>query len=452
MKRVASLRLFQWGILLVFTLAVCAANAASARPHVIFILADDLGYGDLGCYGCDDIRTPNLDTLASEGVRFTDFYANAAICSPTRAAFLTGRYQQRIDLEDALYYQEMGRGLPLGGKTLADSLKEAGYATALAGKWHLGYDAGRRPNQQGFDRFFGLLGGNHHYFKHMDRIGAPDLFQDEKPIERAGYSTDLISDEAIRFLRELTPRKPTFLFLSYNAPHFPFQGPDDRGKPVQPQKKNWQQGDRPTYVAMVESMDAGIGRVLAEVDRLGLRDQTLVVFTSDNGGDIHSRNAPMRDHKGSLWEGGTRVPCIARLPEVLPAGKETRQAGITMDWSATIRRMAGLPKDEALEDGIDLLPMMTGRKPVVERTLFWRRIRGPVRRKTPEGRAVRRGKWKLVEPPDGEPFLCDLEADVSETRNLITGHSRIAWELKGLLDDWEKRFPRWYDKAGDAKN
>ena len=450
-KHSTRLRLSAWRVLVVFLLSVSQVSA-SERPHVLFILADDLGYGDLGCYGCEDIRTPNLDRLATEGVRFTDFYANAAVCSPTRAAFLTGRYQQRIDLDDALYYQEKGRGLPVDGETLADSLKKAGYATALAGKWHLGYDEGRRPNQQGFDRFFGLLGGNHHYFKHMDRIGIPDLFENETQIEREGYSTDLISDEAIRFLRELMPTKPTFLFLSYNAPHFPFQGPEDRDKPVQPKRKNWQQGDRSTYVAMVESMDKGIGRVLAELDRLGLRRQSLVVFTSDNGGDVHSRNAPLRDHKGSLWEGGVRVPCIARWPGVLPAGEETRQVGITMDWSATIRRSAGLLKDESFEDGIDLMPMLTGRKQVRERTLFWRRIRGPVRRKTPEGRAVRHGKWKWVEKANGERFLGDLQNDVGEMNNLIGDRPDMANKLTRLLDEWERQFPRWYDKAVSGKD
>jgi len=177
-----------------------------------------------------------------------------------------------------------------------------------------------------------------------------------------------------------------------------------------------------------------------------------VVFTSDNGGDVHSRNAPLRDHKGSLWEGGVRVPCIARWPGVLPAGEETRQVGITMDWSATIRRSAGLLKDESFEDGIDLMPMLTGRKQVRERTLFWRRIRGPVRRKTPEGRAVRHGKWKWVEKANGERFLGDLQNDVGEMNNLIGDRPDMANKLTRLLDEWERQFPRWYDKAVSGKD
>ncbi|MFZ5830978.1 MAG: sulfatase-like hydrolase/transferase [Planctomycetota bacterium] len=422
-----------------FRSATAAPEAAVSKPHVVFILADDLGYGDLGCYGCDEIRTPHLDRLAAEGVRFTDCYANGPVCSPTRAAFLTGRYQQRIPLEDAIYYQEMGRGLPPEGETVADALAAAGYSTALAGKWHLGYDAPRRPNAQGFSLFFGLLGGNHHYFEHMDRSGIADLFLDEEPIELDGYSTDLITEYAIRFLREGARQQPVFLFVSYNAPHFPWQGPNDREKQVKPKHKSWQEGDRATYVAMVESMDAGIGRLLGEVDRLGLRQQTLVVFTSDNGGHTYSRNAPLAQGKATLWEGGIRVPCIARWPGVLPAGEETEQVAITMDWTATFRRLAGVPADADKEDGIDLMPLMTGRAPAMERTLFWRQVPGPVRKKTEEARALRSGRWKLLEQAGEKRYLFDLQEDIGETRNLITKQPAKARELATALDAWETR-------------
>ena len=414
--------------------------ATATLPHLVFILADDLGYGDLGCYGAPDIRTPNLDRLAREGVRLTDCYASAPVCSPTRAAFITGRYQQRIGLEDALYYQELGRGLPERGHTLPGALRQRGYATALSGKWHLGYDPKRRPNARGFDHFFGLLGGNHHYFEHMDRIGVPDLFLDDRPIEREGYSTDLITAQAIRYLRELTPRAPTFLFLSYNAPHFPFQGPDDRAKPVQPRKKNWQQGDRETYVAMVERMDHGIGEVLKEIDRLGLQERTLVVFTSDNGGDVHSRNAPLAGGKNMMLEGGVRVPGIARWSGVIPAGTVSSQVCITMDWAATFRRAAGRSVDPRREDGIDLLPVLRGERRPIIRDLFWRRVKGPIRKKVDEGRAVRSGDWKLIEMKSGDRQLFNLAEDIGETRNLITKHPVIARRLAVKLDHWEADF------------
>ncbi len=399
-------------------------------------MADDLGYGDLGCYGCEDIATPHLDRLAGEGLKFTDFYANAAVCTPTRAAFLTGRYQHRIGLENALYYQEAGRGLPEDGETIADALQAAGYRTGLSGKWHLGYDFERRPAQQGFEHFFGLLGGNHHYFEHMDRIGVHDLWLGNETVEREGYSTDLVTEDAIQFL-EAGDDRPFFLFLSHPAPHFPWQGPDDVDKDVRPKKKSWQQGDRETYAAMVERMDEGIGEVLAALDRLGLAGETIVIFTSDNGGHTYSRNDPMRDYKATIWEGGTRVPCIVRWPGHVPESEVTSQSAITMDWTTTFRRLAGLDADPQGEDGINLFESLTTPESVSERTLFWRRKKGPVRKNIEEGRAVRRGEWKYVEQADGGRFLYDLEADVGETENVIEDHPALVAELSELLDEWE---------------
>lgn len=414
-----------------------AAGACAGGPNLLFILADDLGYGDLGCYGCPDIRTPHIDRLAAEGVRFTGFYANGAVCSPTRAAFLTGRYQQRIGMDDALYYQEMGRGLPRNGETIADALGSAGYATGLVGKWHLGYDRERQPLQQGFGFFFGLLGGNHHYFEHMDRTGVPDLWLGNEAVEREGYSTDLFTRQAVKFIREHRDQ-PFFLYLAHAAPHFPWQGPRDLDKAVKPKHKSWQQGDRETYIAMVERMDDGVGEVLAALDELGLREETLVVFTSDNGGHTCSRNAPLRGDKGTIWEGGTRVPCLVRWPGKIRAGTTTSQAGITMDWSASFRRLAGLGPDPAGEDGIDLLPILLNEKPECERTLFWRRKKGPVRKSVEEGRAVRDGHWKLVEQATGESFLFDLENDVAESTNLLDQNPERARRLHDRLDAWER--------------
>lgn len=414
--------------------------APAAKPNILFILADDLGYGDVGCYGAPDIKTPNLDRLAAEGLRFTDFYANGTVCSPTRAGLLTGRYQQKIGFERAVTYQEMGRGLPETGKTIAHALQAAGYATGLSGKWHLGYDHGRRPLQQGFDHFFGLLGGNHHYFRHMDRVGAHDLWLGNEPVKREGYSTDLFTADAIAFL-ERNHARPFFLYLSHPAPHFPWQGPADGAKVVEPKKPSWQQGDRATYAAMVERMDHGIGEVLRALDRLGLRDRTLVVFSSDNGGHTYSRNAPLRDFKGSLWEGGYRVPCIARWPGVLPAGATTAQVAITMDWTATWRRLAGVGADPMGEDGIDLLPLLTARRSSEARTLFWRRSRETGGRDILDGRTVRHGPWKLIEHVGVAPVLFNLEQDISETRDVIAQHPGLAADLRRRLDAWEAGLP-----------
>jgi arylsulfatase A-like enzyme len=331
----------------------------------------------------------------------------------------------------------MGRGLPTNGETIADALRSVGYATGLSGKWHVGYDHQRQPLQQGFDHFFGLLGGNHHYFEHMDRIGVPDLWLGNEPVDREGYTTDLITEDAVAFIKR-NQERPFFLYLSHAAPHFPWQGPGDAGKVVQPKKKSWQQGDRATYAVMVESMDTGIGRLLETLDTLGLRDETLVVFTSDNGGHTYSRNTPLRGAKAEIWDGGTRVPCIASWPGRLPSGETTAQVGITMDWTATFRRLAGLEEDPDGEDGIDLLPMLAGHEPERERSLFWRRKKGPVRKKVEEGRAIRHGRWKLVEQiASGEQFLFDLDADPSETKNLIAEHPELARSLHERLDAWE---------------
>ncbi|MCH1408600.1 MAG: sulfatase-like hydrolase/transferase, partial [Verrucomicrobiales bacterium] len=384
-----------------------ALMGADEKPNIVFIMADDLGYGDLGCYGCGDILTPNLDRLASEGIRFTDFYANASVCSPTRIAFLTGRYQQRFGMDNALYYQEMGRGLPGGGATIASALADAGYATGLVGKWHVGYDSERQPLQQGFDYFFGLLGGNHHYFEHMDRSGVHDLWLGSEATEREGYSTDLFTEEAIGFIQK-NHEVPFFLFLSHAAPHFPFQGPNDKDKEVVPKKKSWQEGDRETYAAMVERMDEGIGAVLDELEKYELAADTIVVFTSDNGGSVHARNAPFSGKKSEIWEGGTRVPCIVRWPGKIAKATETNQIGITMDWTSTFLRMAGADLLPEGEDGLDLLPVLTGKREDFERTLFWRRKHGPKRKGFEEGVAVRKGDWKLIDQAEGESFLFHL--------------------------------------------
>ncbi len=424
---------------LVLILSLASIGFSGELPNVVFIMADDLGYGDLGCYGATDLRTPNLDQLARDGVRFTDFYANGATCTPTRAAFLTGRYQQRLGLDNALTYQEMGRGLSLNGRTVASDLREKGYTSGLVGKWHLGYDSGRTPTDQGFDHFFGLLGGNHHYFEHMDRIGVPDLWLEKEAIERDEYTTDLITADSIDFIRKNRNRH-FFLYLSHAAPHFPFQGPNDREKTVEPKKKSWQIGDRETYVAMVEHMDQGIGETLGELDKLGLRENTLVIFCSDNGGFTHSRNAPLTGFKSSIWEGGIRVPCIARWPGKLPVEKTISSPTITMDWTATFRRLAGFEVDPNREDGLDLMPLLTGEiNRLADRSLFWRRENDASRKVNNPSRVVRRGDWKLFEKKDGsnERFLFNLKNDVGEKTNLIDKHPDLTRKLSAELDAWE---------------
>ena len=418
------------------------------RPNVIFILADDLGYADLGAYGATDIRTPNLDRLRREGVKFTDFHSNGPVCTPTRCALMTGRYQQRIGgLEWAIHPSVRKMGLPDREKTIADMLREVGYATAMSGKWHLGYDKKFRPMQHGFDRYFGLLSGNHDYFTHRENNAQPDLWLMDRPVEMEGYSTHLITQHALQFMEEMKER-PFFLYVAYNAPHFPYQGPTDRGMKFEKAGEWSQKGSRKTYAEMVEEMDNGIGQILRALDRDGLTSNTLVVFASDNGGITYSNNGPLAKKKGDLWEGGIRVPCIARLPGVIPAGSETKQVGITMDWTATIAALAGAaaPRDRPF-DGMDLMPILAGKSPEVERTLFWRRT-DPKETKT--HLAVRDGNWKYIRTIENDQqFLYDLGADIGEKKNLATAMSEKSAELKQKIADWEKEIsPPLYPQSG----
>ena len=418
-------------IVAVFHFASVAAN--TPRPNFLFILADDLGYGDLGCYGASDIKTPNLDRLAQQGVRLTDFYANGPVCTPTRCGLMTGRYQQRIGgLEWAIPPGAKHLGLPPTEKTIAQMLRETGYATAMSGKWHLGYTEDRAPNHHGFEHFFGLLSGNHDYFTHRENNGQADLWLDTKLVVMPGYSTFLIRDHALRFL-DAVKDKPFFLYVAFNAPHFPLQGPDDAERQVT--LKDWAQGTRATYAKMVEAMDASVGEILAALDQNGLATNTLVVFASDNGGDRFSRNQPLSHGKGTLGEGGIRVPCIARWPGKIPAGQVSNQVGIMMDWSATMLHLAGAkpPKNRAL-DGKDVLPILTGDKRSVKRTLFWRRV-GPNGVET--HRAVRDGNWKYVDTPGGKQELYNLASDLGEKSNLADEQKTKVARLKRLLDRWE---------------
>ena len=392
--------------------------APAARPNVLFILADDLGYGDLSCYGRPDYKTPVLDALAKQGMKFTDNYAAAPVCTPTRCAYITGRYPQRlpVGLEEPLKASSPDDvGLPPNHPTIASLLKGNGYDTALVGKWHLGWKPEFGPNRHGFDEFFGILSGAADYFTHRasdgrngDRAagGAPDLWENLTPVERIGYLTDLLSDRAVEIIgRRRT--KPFFLSLQYNAPHSPWEGPEDAaiGHTDHGPGPMTEGGSPKIYAAMMKSMDAGIGRVLKALERAKLERDTLVIFTSDNGGERYSFNWPFSFEKMYLFEGGTRVPAIVRWTGRIPAGKVTDQAAITMDWTATILAVTGTAPDPSYPpDGENLLPVCTGERASYDRSLFWR-ITG--------FDAARVGKWKYLKDAEGE-HLFDLSTDPGE--------------------------------------
>ena len=411
------------------------ARQPAPPPNVLLIVTDDLGYGDLGSYGASDVRTPNIDRLAAEGVRLTDFYASGATCTPTRAALITGRYQQRVELERPLG-SGVDSGLPAGGRSLPHLLRSNGYATALIGKWHLGYKPEFSPNAHGFDYFFGFKSGYIDYYRHTGGDGAHDLFENEAPVHVDGYMTDLITERSVRFIEDHA-RQPFFIEVAYSAPHWPYQVPDrpstarDEGTHVQPYEPD--AGTRADYVAMLERADQGVGAMLEALERLGLSDRTLVIFTSDNGGEWLSRNAPLFHRKWTVWEGGIRVPAIFRWPGRLPAGEVSLQVGVTMDLTASILAATGTPVPAGLAlDGVDLLPILTGRLAVTERTLFWRQVY--VNRRQ---RAVRRGDWKLM--LDGEAAMVfNLRTDVGERNDLARERQDVAQRLRPLLDAWEE--------------
>ena len=433
------------------------SSPTARRSNIVLIMADDLGYGDLGCYGCTDIRTPAVDSLATEGVRFTNFYANAPNCTPTRTALLTGRYQRRVGgLECALGIGNVGRyddairlretndlGLPVEETTIARILKDAGYATAICGKWHLGYEPKFSPNKHGFDHAFYAIGGGMDYFHHVEPppSNMHALYLNGKPVKRKGYFTDLMTDEAIGFMEQQTENMPFFLYVPFTAPHSPYQGPCDfrpRALPEDSDLWNQSKGPRHIYSAMIERMDQCVGKILRKLEDQNLQDNTLVIFTSDNGASPSGSNLPFSGFKGNLFEGGIRVPCIVKWPGVLREGTVSNQPCITMDFSRSIVRSAGgKPPENRSFDGIDILRAIETNQPVQKRTLFWRARRGQRTRK-----AVRDGFLKYIRLQEGndvKEYLFDLEQDPAEENNLFSERKEDVRRLKILLADWEEK-------------
>jgi arylsulfatase A len=423
----------------------CATPTAQAppRPNIVMVIMDDLGYGDVGSYGAPDAKTPNIDRLAREGVKLTDFYANHANCSPTRTAFITGRYQQRYGIESPLRHDDP-RHLPPSDTSLPRLLKNAGYATGLIGKWHLGAEAAAGPNRHGFDEFWGFRRGAVDYYTHKVvttaavKLDPPihDLYHNEEPATSSAYLTDEITRRAEAFIQQRASR-PFFLEVAYNATHWPYQRPD-----LPDGRRGWdhyrETGTREDYIAMLERADQGIGRILDALDRLKLAQNTLVIFTSDNGGEWLSRNVPLFHRKNTLWEGGIRVPLLLRWPARLAAGTISSQVGITMDLTASILAAAGVnPPDSYRPEGIDLVgPLQKGT--AVDRTLFWRMPPAPGATGTPPvtQRTVRHGNWKYIDDR-GQYLLFDLRTDPGERYDVAQRHSDLVRELRSLVAKWE---------------
>ena len=435
-------------VFFVFSVSIQSGAADKPTPpNVIFLLVDDMGYADVGCMGSPDIKTPNIDRLANEGVRMTDCYASAPVCSPTRAAFLTGLWQQRTGIEWAigLTSEEAKRidgkmvtatepftmGLAPQDSFLTPLLKKQGYGTALYGKWHLGFKPEHNPVQHGFDEFWGIIGGQCDYYKYYYLGGMKQLYEKTEMTTAEGYITDLINQRSVRYIRE-EASSPFFLYVPYNAVHHPYHVPGDPTQTYTNENKN--DGTRAGYVKMVESIDKGVGEMFAALEEKGILDNTLIIFSSDNGGERFSDNGPLFNHKTTLWEGGIRVPCLIRWPDGgIPAGMVTDQPAITMDLTATILAAAGvdLPKDHPI-DGINLLPIFRGEEePIMERTFCWRVDRSRRRMK-----AVRHGDWKYVKD-DMVEMLFNLKEDIGEHNDLYYEHLDKVKELRAKLAEWE---------------
>jgi arylsulfatase A-like enzyme len=413
------------------------------RPNIIFIVADDLGFADLGCYGGREAEfgpvSPVLDQLAAHGLRMTEGYANSPVCSPTRFALMTARYQYRLRgaADEPISSKSKGSttlGLPPEHPTLPSLLKQAGYHTALIGKWHLGYPPIFSPLQSGYDEFFGPMSGGVDYFSHCSNNGTHDLYLNETEHNEEGYLTDLLSRRSVDYVRRMADpaRKgqPFFLSLHYTAPHWPWETRDDSAVAHQVKGNlfHLEGGNIHTYRRMIHHMDEGIGWVVDALRETGQLDNTLIVFTSDNGGERFSDNWPLVGGKMDLTEGGIRVPWIAHWPVVIPPGSVSEQHCLTMDWSATLLELGEAPPAASHPlDGVSLAAVLREPTQAFERAMFWRmNHRGQ--------RAMRQGPWKYLRV-DGNDYLFNISADARERANLATrdpdrlAAMRQAWEV-----------------------
>jgi arylsulfatase B len=420
---------------------------APRKPNILVVVADDLGYAELGCQGCKDIPTPNIDTLAKNGVRFTDGYVSSPYCSPSRAGIMTGRYQQRFGHEFNTTGRQQDLGLPLAEVTMADRLKAAGYSTGIVGKWHLGAGTRFHPLRRGFDEFFGFAHEGHFYvgpgytgeYTSCLRVEEPEydklnpILRGIMPVDEREYLTEAFTRESLAFIEKQKDR-PFFLYLAYNAVHSPMQAVPrylERFATISDRKRR-------VFAAMLAALDDGIGAVLKKLRDHNLEENTLIVFLSDNGGpttELTSSNVPLRGFKGQVFEGGIRVPFLVPWTGHLPAGKLYEQPTSALDILPTALAAAGIHfPDDARTDGVNLLPCLMGqdRKPPHE-VLFWRM--GPQL-------AVRKGNWKLVKIGHDPVQLFDLVTDVGEQNNLARQKPEVVQELDAHLQRWNAQLAR----------
>lgn len=412
------------------------------RPNIILIMADDLGYADLGVYGNDSIKTPHLDQLAKNGIRFTDFHSNGAVCSPTRAALMTGRYQQKSGIGGVVTaLNHRHTGLDIDEFTMADFLKEEEYKTAIIGKWHLGYDTIFSPVNNGFEYFKGFVSGNIDYHSHIDQVGAYDWWQNKDTLVEEGYSTDMITKASLQFISE-HKNDPFFLYMAHEAPHYPYQGRNDQADRTINGKFKVH-GSRPdkkaAYKEMIEVMDEGIGKLITYLEENNLLSNTLILFLSDNGASKTGSNNPLKGFKGSLWEGGHRVPAIAYWKDRIQPGISDETL-LTMDILPTLMDLVNPKKlNDYNLDGksyLSLLLQKSDKTDFRNRPIFWR---------YGNKKAVRLNEWKLV--LDQKKFLFNVKKDLREQNNLIDTNPKMKDSLMNLLNTWEEEVNQFSDRT-----
>jgi arylsulfatase A-like enzyme len=425
-------------------------QTASRPPNIVFMLADDLGYADVSCYGRPDLSTPNIDRLAAKGVRFLQAYANSAVCTATRTALITGRYQYRLPLglEEPL---PIGRdvGLPPEHPTLPSVLKQVGYGTTLVGKWHLGVLPKFGPLKSGYNHFYGFRGGAVDYYTHAGTDHKDDFWDDDVAIHQMGYLTDLLGSRAVDVISGYAQSgRPFLVSLHFNAPHWPWEAPGDEAESQRLRAKNladYDGGTQKTYQRMIQAMDRQIGRVLQTLDANGLTENTIVVFTSDNGGERFADTWPFTGRKTELLEGGLRIPAIVSWPARIPRGRTTDQVGISMDWMPTLLAAAGVASDPAVPtDGTNLLPVLTQNAAPVERKLFWRY-------KANAQRAARVGNYKYLKILDNT-FLFNVTDDPMERANLKERHKDVYDRLVAEWHKWNASMLPEIDESFTAAN
>jgi len=431
---------FKLGVLTVSCASLVSGSCHEPLPgktNIILIMADDLGYGDIGCFGNTDIKTPFLDRMASEGLKFTNYYSNGAVSTPTRISLMTGNYQQRAGLEGVIYAQMNKRnegGISGEDVTIAEIFKENGYSTGIFGKWHLGHKPEHNPIKHGFNEFYGYVSGNVDYISHRDGIGIYDWWHNADSVYEEGYVTDLITARALAFMQQNKDR-PFFLYLPHEAVHAPYQGRNDKADRLPGNK--WDPfGSRvdkkEAYKEMIEIMDENIGKIFKKVKELDLMNNTLIFFCSDNGALELGNNGGLKGYKTSLWEGGIRVPAIAWKPGEIAPGTISESQLISMDIAPTLLSLAGIKTDVKF-DGEDFSKVLLKNKVMHERPLFWR-----YRNQW----AVRKGDWKYLRIKD-EEFLFNLKDDKNERINLLSKNPPKVEELKGLLADWENEMGKY---------